>query len=213
MTRGKINMKLTLFLSAFLMMPTTAAFGQEAISPSKSKIRIDQLLRKAVKHDKYAILELGNSGDVSAIPHLQKLLERRSKFFSSAAGAAHAALAKLGQKQQFDEILKQVDSDEPAIQQDAINKLTYIANNEAIRALFKIISTSQHRKPRVFGNKPGPHGEMPDDIFIADPLAIWAMDALSKIVPDTPPVPKRKYSDDDFKRWQAWWEQNKDKYQ
>lgn len=185
-----------------------------AYSQDKKAGRRAELVERISKNDPRAILELADEGDKSAIPMLREELKKKDKRFGSAATNAQMALAKLGERKQLDEILAENDSDDPAVQDHAIEKLAYVGGKEAIRKLGALLNDEQWRSMKGFDpKKRGPKGEQPQGDVVFLPRSQLAVKALSRIVPDSPTQPKKKPSKDDIQKWRDWWKNNKQKYE
>lgn len=205
-------MKLFKLLFVFLGTCNLYASGQQDIPDMKSK----NTLIEQIEHGNHnAILELGNTGDKTIIPYLQKLLQHPNKNFGSIASNTQMALAKLGDEKQLDEILSELNSDTPKVQDDAIKKLSYVRNNKSIKALVQLLDDPQFTKYRSLKGS-GTNGKQDEkprlDRALYEPLSYMAMKALANIVPNPPIDPKTQPTKDHIQKWQHWWENNKGKY-
>lgn len=160
--------------------------------------------------DPQKIRELGDKKDAANIPYLKRVKARGEKRTNSAAVNAQMALAKLGEKREMDEIVLETKSLDPAVQEYAIDKLAYVANKSAVRALIDLLDDKSKHRRKVWESKDG--RKRVSDV-IHEPASHQAMRVLIKIVPDGPkfknPVPTK----DDVTAWKDWWKKNKDKYQ
>jgi hypothetical protein len=163
--------------------------------------RLQELLQAAERGDRQAILELGSLGDKSAIPVLNRIAGQPDRFHEAAA-SAHMALAKLGVQSEFDLIVKDLHSDDPAVQYNAVQKLEYIASPQAIRTLIGLLDDSKWRTGKSVR---GPHGEPPQDKLIYVPQSYAAMQALARIVPNPPVPPGTEPADALIPVWRKWW--------
>jgi HEAT repeat protein len=152
--------------------------------------------------DRRAILELGRLGDKSAIPFLSRIAQQPDKQFHSAAANARMALAKLGLQSEFDGIVNELRSDDPAEQHNAVQKLEYINGPQAIRTLIGLL---EYTEWRVGKRVLGPNGEPPKDKLIYVPQSYAAMQALARIVPNPPVQPGTEPTDALVPVWRKWW--------
>lgn len=202
-------MKTSSVLILLMMLNVSFVFSETETGTAME--RKNQLIKKVENGDQKAILELGSLGDKSVVPVLRGILSRAShRNYGGEAANAQMALAKLGEKQQLKEILAEFDSDDPALQDDAIKKLTYVGGNESVRALVKLLDDKQWRKGK---DGAGPKGEPPMDKVFYSPRYILAMKALAQIVPNPPVPPQSEPTEKDLPKWREWWKQNQDKYQ
>ena len=182
------------------------------VQERRSSPQVEELILKAESGDRQAILQMGSLGDQSAVPYLQKIREDSSEGFGSASSYAQMALAKLGVKKELDEILKEANSDDPAIQQAAVKKLGYIGGRDAIGALVGLLDQNKYRSMKGFDpNRRGPNGERPQGREVFPPLNLDAMRALSQIVSSPPVDPRATPTEADVATWRRWYEANKDK--
>jgi len=191
----------------FLGMHLQYVHAQTVTNAAKSNK--DEIIKKIEEGDRNAVLELGSTGDQTIIPYLQKLLENPNKVFGGVAANAQMALAKLGQKKQMDEILVELESNDPSLQDNAIKKLIYVANNEAIKALAKLLDDNKWRKGPDWV---GPKGERAMDKVFYSPRSELAMKALSQIVQNPPTSPPIEPTEEHLQEWREWWAKNKDRY-
>lgn len=196
----KYTIRLLVLVCFIWILPLCCQTGTDS-----KQARMSTLMQRIENGDNNAILELGSLGDRSAIPYLQKLLTSQ-KHFGSASSNAQMALAKLGEKTQFAEILNELKSDDPAVQDNAVKKLTYVGGYESIRALINLLDDSAWREMKGFDpNRRGPKGEAPQGDVAFLPLGYMAMLALSQIAPN-PPVPAGTAPKaEHIPLWRKWW--------
>jgi len=185
----------------------------------KSQIRIESsleaLAQAADSGNNDAILELGKRGERETMPILQKIREKsKNKAFGSTSSCAQMALAKLGDNEAMDEILAELKSDEPMSQDNAIKKLTYVANNKAIEVLVGLLENDKPRKMKGYDpNMRGPKGEMPQGKILYEPINVLAMKALATIIPNLIILADNKLpSQENIQKWREWWQANSNKY-
>jgi hypothetical protein len=171
------------------------------------------LAQRAEAGDTEAILELGNRGDTEVTPLLQALISNRTS--AAVPKCARMALAKLGNKPAFAQIVNQLQANDPAVKSAGIEELTYIGGNGAIRALAGLLydptswSSEQGFKPEARG----PRGERPIGREVYEPPSYEAMRALAKIVAD-PPQPAPSATDEErLQVWRSWWEAHRNQYE
>lgn len=192
----------------FLSVSCGAALAVGPSSERETKIR--QLKERAQKNDSKAVLELGEEGDGSVVQMLRELRKKGEKHFGAPGANAQMALAKLGEKKEFDEIVGELNSEDPRTQDNAIEKLTYIGGPKAIKALCPLLQMDKTRRPKW--NMPVGGVNPKGKVFYAS-LGVMAARALAKIV-DSPPVPPKEIpSNEDLSKWKAWWESNRAKFE
>lgn len=172
------------------------------------------LIQAAKTGNKEAILELGKQGKRGAIPELKKIRDdNKNKAFGSISSCAQMALAKLGDSEAMNEILAELQSDDPMSQDHAIKKLAYIANNEAMEVLVNLLEDNKPRKMKGYDpNMRGPKGEMPQGKILYEPINVIAMKTLATIIPN-PIIPADKLpTQENIQKWREWWEANSNKY-
>jgi hypothetical protein len=173
----------------------------------------DELIQKILAGDEQAILELGNLGDKSAVPFLQTLLGRPNKSYGSAACYAQMALAKLGEKQQQDEIVNELSSEDPSLQDDAFRKLAYVGGSLAVKTVALFLTDTKYDSWREMKQEPVPDGQKHMDVVGFEPLSWMAVRVLAEILPDPVTTPGRTPTKESVQKWREWWEANKSKYQ
>lgn len=119
------------------------------------------------------------------------------------------ALAKLGEKQEMDEILEEAKSLNPLARSRAIEKLGYVANKASIRALI-----AQLDEPSGFRSNTwkGEDGKTYSGHVIIVPPSYQAMLELEKIVSNPPAYNQTRPSKDNVKKWKEWWKVNSKNY-
>lgn len=190
------------FNCSMSLLPTTVLAGDESTSGS------DEEVREWV--DPKKVLELGNKGDRSSIPHLRKVKARKEKHKNSAAYNAQMALAKLGESGEMEEIVAETRSSDPGIQAEGIEKLAYVANKTALRMLVGLLDDPGKYRRAVWI---GPDGKQRHSDVIYEPPSIQACRALMKIVPAGPKAKKKFLDKDDVDAWKEWWKKNQKKYE
>ncbi len=165
------------------------------------------LVAQATNGQVEAILELGRRSDPAVVPILESLDD--PKYPMRIVAAAHMALAKTGNETAFISVARDLSSADAQAQDEAIGKLTYIADRRAISALAALLCESNWRKEPKQINSAEP--EM-DKVF-HEPLQVLAIRALSDLVPDAPAPKTDRPGPKEIAEWQVWWQANKEKYE
>ncbi len=170
-------------------------------------------IQAAEKGNANAILELGRSGNSSVIPTLKELRTRETnKAMGSVSSRAQMALARLGDAEAMSEILTEMKSDDPTVQDNAIRKLVYVSNDEAIRNLIALLDDAGPRKMKEYDpEQRGPHGEIPQGKIIYLPINVMAMKALAEIVPNPVIASGKEPTQEEIQLWLEWWKLNRNK--
>lgn len=169
---------------------------------------VKELLLAAERGDTDAILQLGREREEDqAVVALLSNIRSNSKYrnFGSPFACAQMALARLGDNEAMAEILAEVESVEPGIQDYAIRKLAYVGSPRAVEILVSLLENDEPRKTKEWR---GPNGEKPLDKLIYYPINIMALRALAEIMPNPIVVlGKREFpTQEDVRRWLEWWE-------
>ena len=209
------NMKLFLLLPLIFALFLVPCFAQEQ-NQSLSDTAI--YLESRVKEGDYkAIVEAGNSGDITLIPYLKQLssnLEGRSNrnhpsFFS------HIALARLGDNEAIQQILEEVDNESPAVQDKGMGKLSLVGGKVALRKFYELLDDTKPRKNtdclKMFEehNKKHPENKLSpycDVIYFT--RSVTAMISLKRLV-ENPPVKTFYGTQKEIDVWKDWFEKNK----
>jgi hypothetical protein len=193
------------------------------LDPSKAPVKeMVPALVKLLKeyHNYFQILVLGRLEDKSAIPALKEALKEATipKTFGtddlahkSSADAAKQALARLGETIYFEEILSELNSTDPMVRYEAINKLGYIRNKAAVKYLIPFLDNP---------SLPVEPEEPKEDSFcyaiVFQTYAYAAVDALNRIV-NQPLFDQQAeigdIRDEDIERWKQWWETHKNEFE
>lgn len=183
-------------------------------SQTRMESSLEALVQAADSGNNDAVLELGKRGEREITPILQKIREKnKNKAFGSVSSCAQMALAKLGDSKATDEILAELKSDEPMSQDNAIKKLTYVANNKAIEILISLLENNSPRKMKGYdSNMRGPKGEMPQGKILYEPINVIAMKALATIIPNPIISANKLPSQGNIQKWREWWQVNSNKY-
>ena len=148
--------------------------------------------------------------DRSQIPFLKDLLQHPRKHWAYRKRELRKALAKLGDKDSFGEIVNEMKNPDPAVQSSAIEDLTYVSGKDSIRELANLLDDGKRRA-------------IPEIGYL--PLCFEAVSALDHIVLNPPvhlavhPMPagvremKKMPTQEDVEKWRLWWKENKSKYE
>jgi hypothetical protein len=208
---------LRIFRYTFLLL--TVLVGNALAQTEEQSTTTEVLKSKVQKGDYLAIEKAGESNDLTLIPYLKQLasnVNARSNFNTSAF-QAHIALAKLGNKEAMQEILAEVDADNPDVQDNAMKKLASVANNEAFQKFYQLLDDSSEREnPQCKINienfkKNHPEGEncnlCCDVIFF--PRNTMAMFFLTKMVGNPPAIKGLARTEKAIAIWKEWFAKNK----
>lgn len=156
------------------------------------------------------IREAGKKKDRSKIQQLRRIKTNHEKTRHSEAYNAQVSLAQIGEKAEMDEIITESKSDDPAVQAEAIQKLEYVGNKQAVRALAGLLDDMRIRRGRP---EKGSDGKMRDSDVGFGPPSYSAIKVLKKLVPDGPGYQGRFPTKADADAWKEWWKKNKQKYE
>lgn len=117
-------------------------------------------------------------------------------------------------KKQMDNILEELNSDDPEIQDNAIKKLETIGDNQSIIELVKCLDDNKWRQAKGFDpNWRGPQGERLQGRNIYEPINYMAAKSLARIIPEPPVSPSENQINlEHIKKWKQWWNENKNHY-
>jgi hypothetical protein len=151
-----------------------------------------------------AILDLGTAGDQNAMPALRTLTrlgDQRSRASSidTIRGLAQAALAKLGDAEEFKAIVSELESPGSV---DAVLKLQYIGGQRAAEAMLESLKGTNFLSDFPDWKYDGKNA--PGIIFDHDEGIENTLVNMVVSPPDTTGEQRNKY------KWLAWWAKNKD---
>ena len=154
-----------------------------------------------------AILDLGASGDREAIQLLKMLTrigDQRSRVsgIDTVRGRAQTALLKLGNEEEFNAILSELESPSSV---DAVKKLQYIGGKRAVVALMHSLNGANFLSEYPDWKNDGINA--PGILFDHDEAIASAPVKMVASPPDTTGEPKSK------KKWLDWWEKNENAVQ
>lgn len=166
-----------------------------------------------------AILEAGNSGDLTLIPYLKQLVSNAKARSNSNSSAyeAHIALAKLGGNDALQQILAEIDAENPDVQDNAMKKLSLVGGKEAFKKFYQLLDdTAPRENPKCkksLENFKKNHPEGENCGFCCDVVyfsrSVSAILLLSNMI-DNPPVKGGAW---DLKKnvqlWKEWFAKNK----
>ena len=206
--------KLSLFAFLFLILLTNSIFGQAQELSATAK----HLESKVTEGNYDAILEAGNSGDLSLIPYLKKLASNTKARNNSNAPAfqAHIALAMLGDNEALQQILADIDANDPDVQDNGMKKLSIVGGDEAFKKFYQLLDDAAPRENPdckknaqkfVENNKDKNCGLCCDVIFF--PRNSMAIYYLSGMV-DNPPTERFvPGTEKNISIWKEWFKINK----
>lgn len=166
----------------------------EKIDPRKATPALTGALLTQLKNGSArAALILGRLEDPALIPLLEPYLASRSK---AVAGSTKLAMAKLGDRRYFLEVLSELNVEGPK-RSEAMRKLVYIGNKAAVREIARFLYD-----PGVPPSQVGPR-----DRVVHLPYRYMAAWALGQLV-DNPPMKKDVglLSEKDIEIWKTWWD-------
>lgn len=179
---SKISLQAYANLSARVPLPTS----------------LPELNTRAQQGDPDVVLWFGETGDVSRRELLRNLTLRPG----ASASQARMALARLGDRVEFDRIVSELESSDPWEQTDAIRKLGYVGGREATEVLIGLVDQESWR----VSHQPSAEGTEPIDVVLHEPLGLLAMNALRDTIPNPPAnepaIPAHA------QLWKRWWSEN-----
>ncbi len=201
----------------WLLLNTHAEEAQKPISARQIIERLQPLEKSNIdqREIRSLVLKLGNMGDTNALPILKKYSERATlKHSWLVEGAAQVSLAKLGDNEAFQEVMREFSSDDPIVQSDAFKKMGMIGGKKAIKILAGYLGDFKSPKSKTPPPGAGPNGERAQGVLEFFPKAHLAAQALANAVSPRPTQTDPDfYSEDDIKKWSEWWAANKGKYE
>jgi hypothetical protein len=163
-----------------------------------------------------AILQTGKTNDWFWVPYLKPLLKKKHRpgMDNDDAGSAQMALAKLGEKQQLQEIACEANFGSPSIQYNIVtHKLKYVQGWFSIEILAGWLDEN-HKFQALFVDRPS-------DMLFTRPQDV-ALKVLPEIVPNPPPFSSEPHvvdwmsqNDDEklvsvHKAWREWIHKNEE---
>lgn len=199
-----------LFLAIVSMLPCVG-YGQD-LSPMAKHLK--QLVEEG---NTGAILEAAATGDVTLIPYLKQLCDdvKQRSNFNHRAFFAHIALAKLGDAEAVREIMAEVDSESPAVQDSAMRKLSLIGGKVAFKRFYELLDETKPRENtdclKMFEEQNRNPPEDPPTPFCH--VVYWsksfmAMFFLRKMV-DDPPFKHLGSTSKEIGLWKEWFGKRK----
>jgi hypothetical protein len=179
--------------------PLAFSFGTQIAAPYTQC-----LVRKIEWGFPDAILDLGTHGDRQALPVLQRLAQLgdtriRAERFDSIRGRAQAALAKLGDQDEFAAIVAELESPNSV---DAVQKLQYVGGRKAAVALLESLVDVKFLADFPDWKFDGDHA--PGVIFDHDEAIERALIKMVINPPDTTGEQRNK------SKWLDWWASHTD---
>ncbi len=153
-----------------------------------------EMLSRVRQGDRDVILRLGEMGDVAQMDLLRTI----------DSPAARMALARLGDRAEFDRIVAELRDTDMWVQSDAVEKLAYIGGRDAVDVLEALLDETGWRVDQM----PSMGDLQPIDAVLHSPLSLLAMNALREIVPN-PPV-NEDATGAHVSIWKQWLSENRD---
>ena len=150
-----------------------------------------------------AILDLGTAGNPEAIPALKTLTQLgdqrvRTSSIETIRGRAQAALAKLGDGEEFQAIVRELESPGSV---DAVRKMEYIGGRRAAGAMLESLNDAKFLDDYPDWKYDGKNA--PGIVFDHDEAIENALIKMVVSPPDTTGEQRNKG------KWLAWWAQNR----
>ena len=174
-----------LFILLLLIGLSQTAFSQIEEMPNSAKV----LAEKVKAGDDKSILEAGSSGDKTLVPYLKTLAAKDSPW-------AYMALAKLGETEYLNQILTEVDAENPSIQDRAMEKLSYVGGKAAFKKFYELLDDITPRQT-----------ESRCVVFFT--RSVMAMFFLRKMVENPPTSTRHSGNSKDIALWKEWFITNK----
>lgn len=151
--------------------------GRAAALPDSALWAYPALQRRIEAGDATAILELGRANDSSVLPYLEALARQDGSDHGSPQAAARMALARMGVGLYFQQMLADVDAADPMVQDQAVEKLAYAGNAEALAKLISLLDRDEYRTDGIHDNT-SPERE---GTLVYSPLGRVALRALESM--------------------------------
>ena len=177
-------MKVTVLILLLFASNVNIAFSQIKEMSDSAKA----LAEKVREGDNQSVLNAGKSEDKTLIPYLKTLASKGSPW-------AQMALAKLGENEYLNQILAEVDAEDPNIQDRAMEKLSYVGGKVAFKRFYELLDDTA---PRLTESR----------CVIFFTRSTMAMFFLRKMV-DNPPTQNTNPSDRNISLWKEWFLINK----
>lgn len=198
-------MKSELPFLTLMIIAGAVLYASAQVGVNHPTTQVAEMIDQVKEGNTPAILQMGKRGDKSAVPFLRTLVQQPNKNFDSVAANAQMALAKLGEEEQLNEILREAEGDDLAVQYIAISrKLPYVGGPKVVGVLVRLLDDTDYHS--VFG-KAGPNGELPNRV-VYEPPSFLAMKALAQIVPNPPVNPQVQPTEAHIQIWREWLKKN-----
>lgn len=203
------------YIFLVLVLSINSAFAQTK-APTTG---VEYLKSKVETGDYDAVREAGDSGDITLIPYLKHLasdVKQRSNA-NSTAFQAHIALAKLGDKKALQEILTEVDAENPEVQDRAMQKLSLIGGDSILKKFYQLLDDTSPRESleaKKHTQKSKENDNESKDYKVIDVAVFYTRSSmaiyyLSQMI-DNPPTRKDfAVGEKDIAIWKEWFRKNK----
>lgn len=199
------------FLLILSISSASAQTGELSITAQYLKSQVEA-------GDSDAIRAAGDSGDLTLIPYLKQLASdgKARNNSNSSAFQAHIALAKLGDDKALQQILADIDADNPDVQDKAMKKLSIVGGDEAFKKFYQLLDdTASRENPDCRKNtrKFAENSEDKNCGFCYDviffPKSSMAIFFLSQMVNNPPTKRFVIGTEKNVSIWKEWFKKNK----
>lgn len=201
-------MKISMRKSLITILLLVGLFSMVSMSQSENLSESAKELSTKIKSGNYeSILETGKDDDKTLIPYLKSLVAKADNgqiIPLKVRVYAQMALAKLGEKRYFDEIKAEVNDSNPDIQDKAIEKLGYVANDDVFQIFYQLLDDKTNRTEPISKEllERAKRGEVIIDIVDYGSKSEVVINTLYKITENLPEELKAdKYNAEKWKKW------------
>jgi hypothetical protein len=117
--------------------------------------RQKHMVKQIQSGDREAILAAGNSGDLSFVPYLKKMIGKSPIKNDTPESDAQMALAKLDQPDELKAILCELQSNNPQISYLAVRKASYVGGWATMQVLEEMLTMDDAHSRQKWGPPPG----------------------------------------------------------
>ena len=202
-----------------LILPAGYCLDAAVTNVTSSKeliIRLEKMnTRSSDDSTKKMVLLLGESGDKTAIPVLQRYLPKspRTRCSDTISGCALVALAKLGDDNAFNEIVQDTKTNNAFVYHDSFKRLGMIGNKKAVNILGQYLFIDEPPPHEVPPEK-GPDGKTRQGVTKFHRPSYLAAQTLEAIFKNESPTSTNPdfYTNSDIQKWREWWQANSNNY-
>jgi hypothetical protein len=184
---------------------SSAPSGENQLGSASRAEEIDQglliegLFTQLADGESWAAWVLGRAGNPDLIPRLKQFAKYQSPLLRA---AVRDALARLGDKQALTEIVAELESNELARRNDALETLAYAGSRSTVSRIAQLLGDMRQ------GNV-----ESDSDSVYEPPSGHIAAWALSQIIEEPPLREEVAFiTDEDIEVWKAWWSAHSAEY-